>query len=411
MKYDFLSKYYYKGPEIYTAEYNRRKNSLGCAEFDFQIDGNPVFIIPTMDVVSLISNIYKKNSDLLLKLQQLPDIARDSYETSCLIDEIMMTNDIEGVHSTRREIKEVIASPPEDKSRRFAGLVMKYMLLLKEPPEIDLKTCAGIRQLYDDIVLNEVIAASRENEPDGELFRKDAAEVVSGTQKVKHVGLYPETKVIEAMNQALSILNSTEVPLLIRTAIFHYLFGYIHPFYDSNGRTSRFISSYILSQELCPLVAYRLSCAVKERKSDYYKAFDACNDVKNKGDLTPFVFMFLEMIYNAVDNLESKVNEGFEKLTFYDNLLASALPNSKDKVNRSLLYSLIQNSLFSSDTLGLAQLQSILGCSKPTVKSAIDALIDDSAPILIGTESRNRKVYAPDMDKIGDYLEAKAHSQ
>ena len=58
-------------------------------------------------------------------------------------------------------------------------------------------------------------------------------------------------------------LNNDDINFLIRIAVFHYAFGYIHPFYDGNGRTSRFISSYLLSQRLEDLVSFRLSYTIK----------------------------------------------------------------------------------------------------------------------------------------------------
>ena len=80
---------------------------------------------------------------------------------------------------------------------------------------------------------------------------------------------------------------------MIRIAIFHYLFGYIHPFYDGNGRTSRFINSYLLSKKLQFLVSYKLSYTIKENMNSYYKSFKETNDEKNKGNLSFFVISFL----------------------------------------------------------------------------------------------------------------------
>ena len=106
--------------------------------------------------------------------------------------------------------------------------------------------------------------------------------VESATQKEIHRGIYPESKIIECMEQALKVLNANEMDELFKVAVFHYLFGYIHPFYDGNGRTSRFISSYLLSKEFEPTIAYRLSYTIKENIKEYYQAFKICNDRHNK---------------------------------------------------------------------------------------------------------------------------------
>lgn len=93
----------------------------------------------------------------------------------------------------------------------------------------------------------------------------------------------PEEKINLMMTQALNILNDRDIIPILRIAIFHYLFGYIHPFYDGNGRTSRFISSYLLSKELNTLTGFGLSYAIKENISQYYKGFKTVNEKKIKG--------------------------------------------------------------------------------------------------------------------------------
>lgn len=93
------------------------------------------------------------------------------------------------------------------------------------------------------------------------------------------------------MEKALQFLHTDSCDYLLRIAVFHYLFGYIHPFYDGNGRTSRFISSYLLSQKLNSSIGYRLSYTIKEHLPQYHEAFKICNHYNNKGDLTPFAEM------------------------------------------------------------------------------------------------------------------------
>ena len=58
--------------------------------------------------------------------------------------------------------------------------------------------------LIPSIVLAEI---EKPNWPDGEIFRKDLAEVISGTQQVKHKGVYPEQKIIEYMDQTLALFK------------------------------------------------------------------------------------------------------------------------------------------------------------------------------------------------------------
>ena len=52
--------------------------------------------------------MYEKSKEVRALSAQLPDIAKEQYSRKCLIDEIVLTNKIEGVHSSRKEIGEVL---------------------------------------------------------------------------------------------------------------------------------------------------------------------------------------------------------------------------------------------------------------------------------------------------------------
>ncbi len=112
-------------------------------------------------------------------------------------------------------------------------MVNKYVKILNEEfPTIE--SSITIRKLYDEILLQDVIAEDKNDEPDGLIFRKNSVEISSGS-KVIHHGIANEKGIIELMEKALKILNNEKINILIRVAIFHYLFEYIHPFYNGNG--------------------------------------------------------------------------------------------------------------------------------------------------------------------------------
>lgn len=79
---------------------------------------------------------------------------------------------------------------------------------------------------------------------------------------------------IETMDAALKILHSQDFPLFVRLGLFRYFFGYIHPFYDGNGQTDRFITSYFLKKNFHLLLGLRLSVYIKRNRKAYYKLFE-----------------------------------------------------------------------------------------------------------------------------------------
>lgn len=293
-----------------------------------------------------MTDILRTNQAVVNLCHVLPGAATHQFARRCLIDEIVLTNSIEGVISTRKEIGDILDDlEAKSKSTRFYGLVQKYaMLMTKET--LSLKSCQDIRDIYDELVLEEVIAEEPQNAPDGKYFRKDSVSVYNAAQKEIHRGLYPETAIIDAMEKALSFLNEDSCDVLFRIAIFHYLLGYIHPFYDGNGRLSRFICSYLLSQELEAVTGYRLAFTIKESLKEYFGAFLICNNPLNRGDLTPFLKMFLSIIQKSVEKLKESLQEGFIRLNRCRNQISLAMTQGDQKLE--MLYDLfIQAALFS----------------------------------------------------------------
>lgn len=377
----------------YKNEYNRRFNDEDTIHLPVNIGEYPAFICQTPEIYKMIVNI--ERMDKAIGEIKLPGVAEEQYVNKCLIDEIILTNNIEGVHSTRKEIGDILQDlSNKSKRNRFVGLVSKYEKLSKRE-KIDFKCCEDIRRLYDDIFYEEIEATDPENLPDGRIFRKSAVEVHSPSQKVIHNGLYPESKIIEAFEKSLEILNDESIDFLIRTAVFHYLFGYIHPFYDGNGRTSRFISSYLLSQNLNPLIAFRLSYTIKENIKKYYDAFDVCNNPLNKGELTPFVEIFLGIIEISMKQFLNSLKEKMSKLEFYDGLLYFLYKHNK---NVSKLYSvLIQASLFTNIGISRDELISYMGCSENTLRKMLSSMPEK---LLLVNQRRNKKYYLLNINEV-----------
>lgn len=378
MNYISLLKLFYTNREQYNDIYSKRYNSENTVHLNFKIHDNQAFFIKLHEFIPKIIEIYKIDKEIAKLRWQLPEIAINHFFTKCLIDEIILTNDIEGVNSTRKEISSILSdlelqSKVKHKGERFYGLVQKYVLLKDEEEIMKFESCEDIRHLYNELVYNEIEEDDPDNLPDGKLFRKDSASVVTPTQKTIHTGVYPENNIINSMENALSILNDNSIELIFRVAVFHYLFGYIHPFYDGNGRTSRFISSYLLSKEFESIMAYRLSYSIKENISDYYNAFKICNDTRNKGDLTPFIIMFIDIIYSSLLKLKESLEEKHSQLSYYFERIIN-LPDGTDNKYFSLYSLLLQASLFSNEGISTGELMKILKISRTTLLKRIENL-------------------------------------
>ena len=389
-----LKALFHMGVKEYKTEYVNRYNDDDTIHLSVNIGENAAFICQTPEIYKQIISIERLDKAVDAVANTLPQLAISQFSSKCLIDEILLTNNIEGVHSTRKEIGEILQDlSTHDRRNRFVGLVAKYAAL-ENDNTMSFKTCQDIRKVYDDIFYEEIKATDSENLPDGEMFRSSGVEVQSATQKVIHKGISPESKIIDTMNQSLDVLNDDSIDIFIRIAVFHYLFGYIHPFYDGNGRTSRFISSYLLSRQLNPLIGFRLSYTVKENISKYYKAFDVCNDPHNKAELTPFVEMFLNIVEISLQQLLETLEEKKYKWEYYRQRIAN-LPNA-EKMDIAYLYELlIQAALFSNIGISREELLSQLKLSENTVRSRLRLIPDE---LLIENRQKGRKYYLLDLD-------------
>lgn len=395
MEYELLSKIFYKKPTEYESIYDARFNSEASIKLPIKIHENVGFIFNTNEITKLLVKIYKTINKINLLRTHLPNIAINSYIIKSLKDEIALTNEIEGVRSTRKEIEDAIDSIKNDKSARFKGLVDKYFKLISNEI-IPLNNCEDIRTIYDALVLPEI---EKENLPDGILFRKEPVQVVSATQKEKHRGIMPESKIIESLDLCLDFLKSDDIDSLIKISAFHYLFGYIHPFYDGNGRTSRFISSYLIKNELDVLLALKLSYTVKNNINKYYKAFDVCNGRKNKGDITFFVVTFLELLSQASDDLYTKIADLNDQLNYYNNII-NTLVNEKvlnDK-QAKCIFILCQNRLFDDTYMNMNTLTELLEKSDTTTRKILKSL--ESKNLLVKSRNKNQYLYSANLDSL-----------
>jgi len=395
VKYKELKNVYYKSKEEFEELYNSRINSESAYVFDFFINDYNAFVVINPEILEKIENIMSLNQELFIKIKAVPRIAINQYARKCLIDEIKMTNDIEGIISTRKEIDEILQDKINNNKNRLYGLVKKYELL-KEKDDVNLGTIQDIRELYDELVLQEVVEEDDKNIPDGNIFRKGRVVVQNSFGEEIHQGLFPEKEIIETMTKSLNVLNNEKYNFLIRIAVFHYMFGYIHPFYDGNGRLSRFISSYLLSRKLEYLVSYRLSYTIKQNIKTYYKSFKSTNDEHNRGDLTIFVMKFLDFVNESLDDLVKALEERINKLNYYVSHAQKIC--GKDKKMFEIVFILVQETLFGYRGLSVEELQKVSGVGVSKIRSSLKYF--DEKKLVRKNKDGNKILYNIDLDAL-----------
>lgn len=400
--YESLYKLFYIDKDLYEQVYNERIKSKNTFFLDFEIKGNKLFYLEDPELLKKIISIEVIDKKIQELVQFLPKLSINQFSRRCLIDEIIMSNKIERVYSTRREIDDIISEINTNSNKRFKGLVNKYILLF-DKENIKIEEPKDIREIYNELALPEIIEDDPENAPDGVLFRKESVSVQSETGKIIHNGLAPESKIIEALQKAINLLQNDDILPLIRIGIFHYLFGYIHPFYDGNGRTSRFISSYLLTKCLQPIIGFRISYTIKENLKSYYEAFKICNDPRNKGDITPFLFMFVDIVEESMTQLYNALNNRKNLLIYY----SDAIPyfyKGLDKKYDNIYYQLVQATLFSENGITIKELMVTNELSKSTIISRLNEI--KKSEILIEKKIGKSNYYNLDLEKVDQIIES-----
>ena len=405
MSYKALNKVFYTvSKDEFERIYMERFSSDETIKLNFYIKEKQAFFLQNAEVFSLAYEIAKLDKKIYMIYSNLPGVAINQYSKKCLIDEIVITNNIEGVHSSRKEIGEALEilenqSDQKGKKDRFSGLVHKYLKLIQNE-RIPMQTCQDIRSIYDEVFLEEIVSENPANRPDGKIFRKEIASIYSPSQKIIHNGVYPEVKIMDTMNQALAFLHDDSIEELFRVCIFHYLIEYIHPFYDGNGRLGRFIFSYGLSHVLIPLVALRISGTIKKDINTYYKAFITCNDERSCADLTPFLIMQLKMIYTAMNELEESLLRRYVDWKKYESIVSMGF-HLDDTLYKMLDY-LIQAALFSENGITMNELKEGFSYSEYKVKQVLSRIPGD---LLLITKKGRFNHYSIDLSKLDSMAE------
>ena len=192
--------------------------------------------------------------------------------------------------------------------------------------------------------------------------------------RILHEGVTPEANIEKMLSQMLGLIHSEDMPETYGAILSHFLFEYIHPFYDGNGRTGRYLLALCLSTPLSQPTVLSLSRVIAENKNAYYKAFDITERPLNCSEATHFVMTMLDLIGQAQEDLIADLQQ---KRTSLDGLgqRIDSFDTSFSERDRDLLYYVGQLSLFDTlDETGTRATADHLGVTIPTARKALESL-------------------------------------
>lgn len=354
-------------------EEQARRASPSAVHWDFRLGDSTMFCMMTPEITVSIERIMKLENMARNAWSRMSTGVQRHYLRSMIIEEIHATNDIESVYSTRQEIAEVldaVQGVTETDRRRFREMARLYNALWDQdivaPATLD-----DIRTVYDEVTGGEIEGSDA---PDGRRFRAGPVQIVSG-QKVVHRGVSGEDSIDSGLAEMLRQNNDDSVPHLVRAVAAHLIFESVHPFYDGNGRTGRYLLALDLSRSLSPIAWLSMSTTIADNKERYYTAFQDAEQPMNRGDATVFITRMLEILVEAQSRLCSDLDHRLEQVGELFQRVQGMEELSKDQP--ALLFILGQVRLFEpGGRITLESLAQSMEKSKATVRKQTKVLVE-----------------------------------
>lgn len=227
-----------------------------------------------------LRHIERKPKDVLMN--QIEDyIVHDSYHSLTIenyklsMDDIMTLNNPEEEPEKTKEIESKLAI------KGYLNSFQKVKLKI----ENDYGTDGEIKE-KDVIDINNRLFqyyAKARNFDQPDTYRKKNVEITQTTH------LPPDFQIVpEYMNEFYSYINNldtTDIKDVIKKAVMtHYLFVYIHPFGDGNGRTARFLMNYTLGTQKLDWLTI-----LSQEKDQYFHSLRFASENQNIIPFTEFV--------------------------------------------------------------------------------------------------------------------------
>ena len=337
MNYRELRKIYYSHRDQYEEEYQLRLQGYSSIRTSLyphlmqrdtvKTSQYPLFVTLHLGISQLMETISQQSQRISEIADTLPKIAHDQFYKEQLYQSIISTNEIEGIHTTRKELVDVEKLLEEDPYKteqiKHLSTLRMYQQILKDE-FLQIHSLEDIRRIYDQLTQGEI-------SPEDELY----------------IPPQKEEQIQVMLTEWIRFINDHSIPNLVKACAGHYFFENIHPFYDGNGRTGRYILAKYLSRKLDKFSGLVLSQQINHHKQDYYKAFRNTGDHLNRADATFFVETLLTFIKEGQENIIQTLLEKQEQLHRYKVKIEQT--EGLEEVEKYILFLLAQSKLFVDD--------------------------------------------------------------
>jgi len=315
--------------------------------------------------------------ELLPPFKITNEILNFVYEIGELVGKISAEKEFEKNLTLRREnrIKTIYSSLAIEQNTLTLEQVTDVIngKRVLAPPK-DIKEVQNAYEIYErldeldensvkDLLLAHKIMTSELIKESGRFRSKNAG--VYQEDKLIHMGTLPEYIPELINNLFLWLKNSKEHPL-IKAAVFHYEFEFIHPFQDGNGRIGRLWHSLILSKWKKFFAWLPIESSVQKYQKEYYIAI---NNSNRDGKSTEFILFMLKIIKETLIEL-IEIQKSTDK--------------NKEKIKLLIEY------LGQNNSINNKEAQNLLDISESAAKRFLNKLVKENILEAVG-EYKARK--------------------
>jgi len=241
------------------------------------------------------------------KLRPLPSYVLKSIKESLTLEWTYNSNSIEGNTLTLQETKLIIEE----------GFTIKGKSLREHFEAINHQEAI---ELIESLVSHKYVLKDRDILNVHELVLQKIEKEFAGRYRTSGVRITGANfvppnalKIDDLMSELIMWANNSTLEPVIRAAIFHHRFLWIHPFFDGNGRTVRLIFNLLLMKE-----GYPPAIILKNDRKKYYDALNAANN----GNYGRLLLLILQALERSLDIYLSSLNNNYEDYQPISNIVS-----------------------------------------------------------------------------------------
>lgn len=250
----------------------------------------------------------------------IPERDKNFYLVSSIMEEAIASSQMEGASTTRKVAKEMLRKQqkPKDKSQQMIVnnySTIRYIMDHRE----DIFSINKLKEIHKHISYKTL----DNTEDEGNIRTDNDIVVMNGiTGEIAHTPP-PYEEIEDLLEDLCKFANNDDennfIHPIIKGIIIHFIFAFIHPFKDGNGRTARSLVYLYMIKKGYWLTEYlSISRIIYRNKNQYERAF-LCTE-NDDYDLSYFIQFNLVTMKKAYEELKQylqrKINERNSMILF-----------------------------------------------------------------------------------------------